>query len=120
MTLDEEELGLLEAAVAAWKLNRRSVEEEERCRAGLHGGMAGREHRAMRIRFRSWDFMFRYAENMNRLIDALAPRVAEGDLPPVSDAPLRNPDGRGCERDQNGEPLPPAWRVGECGEEEAR
>jgi hypothetical protein len=139
MNLNEEELKLLEAAVAAWKLNRRSAaEEEEICsrlvapayRAWCDAGHPPRgpmkdtlrkyESKAARIRFRSHEFWFHYAESMNRLLALLSPRVSEGDLPPVSDAPLRKPDANSRERDAGGNILPPAWRVGECGEGESK
>lgn len=135
MTMNEEELKLLEKAVAAWKLAKRSEAEADDyrkrlslpaytawCRAGhpvqgrLRNEMRQHDSKGARLRTRSFWFMNEYAINMNRLIDSLAKEVDEGDLPPVSDAPLRNPDGSGRERDEAGNYLAPAWRVGECGE----
>ena len=136
MNLNEEELKLLEAAIAAWKLNRRSVADEEKvcsrlvapvyrawCDAGhppqgaLKDELRKLDAKVARIRFRTHEFWFRYAESMNRLLDLVSPRVDEGELQPVSEAPLRRPNGSGRERDAAGRLIPPAWRVGECGED---
>ena len=135
MTLTERELKFLVSAVTAWKAQTaaaaecKAYERGDRARAydrwcaadhpargPLLAALQETEGRTRRLRNRMWDYDRQKGEALKKLMTSVGRRLPAPELPPVSDAPIRNPDGYGRERDEAGKPIPLAWRVGECGE----
>ena len=108
MKLDKKELDLLEKAVIAWKLCRRSVVEAEKDRrlvadpihakwkdagypekGALHDEMRRCEEVFDRMMDRMRKYGWRYDSSMRRIAKSLAPRFAEGNLKPVKGERVR-------------------------------